>query len=64
MRRPVRTIAWSSTRNTSPGVAVVSRVTLFGLLGPFVVLGGLARAGVTSWWLLAPRSRPWSPRWR
>jgi hypothetical protein len=29
-------------------------VTLFGLLGPLVALGGLARAGVTSWWLLAP----------
>ncbi len=38
----------------SPGVAVVGTVTLFGLLGPLVVLGGLARAGVTSWWLLAP----------
>jgi hypothetical protein len=38
----------------SPGVAIVGTVTLFGLLGPFVVLGGLARAGVTSWWLLAP----------
>jgi hypothetical protein len=38
----------------SPGVAIVGTVTLFGLLGPLVVLGGLARAGVTSWWLLAP----------
>ncbi|NEK59127.1 hypothetical protein GCU56_14770 [Geodermatophilus sabuli] len=38
----------------SAGVAVVGTVTLFGLLGPLVVLGGLARAGVTSWWLLAP----------
>ena len=37
-----------------PGVAVVGTVTLFGLLGPLVALGGLARAGVTSWWLLAP----------
>jgi len=39
---------------SSPGVAIVGTVTLFGLLGPFVALGGLARAGVTSWWLLAP----------
>jgi len=38
----------------SPGVAIVGTVTLFGLLGPLVVLIGLARAGVTSWWLLAP----------
>ena len=38
----------------SPGVAIVGTVTLFGLLGPLVALGGLARAGVTSWWLLAP----------
>ncbi|HET6394096.1 MAG TPA: hypothetical protein VFG13_14820 [Blastococcus sp.] len=38
----------------SAGVAVVGTVTLFGLLGPLVALGGLARAGVTSWWLLAP----------
>jgi hypothetical protein len=38
----------------SAGVAIVGTVTLFGLLGPLVVLGGLARAGVTSWWLLAP----------
>jgi hypothetical protein len=39
---------------SSPGVAVVGTVTLFGLLGPLVVLVGLARAGVTGWWLLAP----------
>jgi hypothetical protein len=38
----------------SAGVGVVGMVTLFGLLGPLVVAGGLARAGVTSWWLLAP----------
>ena len=38
----------------SPGVAIVGTVTLFGLLGPLVALIGLARAGVTSWWLLAP----------
>jgi len=38
----------------SPGMAVVGTVTLLGLLGPFLVYGGLARAGVTSWWLFAP----------
>ena len=42
------------TVSASPGVAIVGTVTLFGLLGPLVALGGLARAGVTSWWLLAP----------
>lgn len=38
----------------SAGVAVVGTVTLFGLLGPLVAYIGLARAGVTGWWLLAP----------
>ncbi|RBY84600.1 hypothetical protein [Blastococcus sp. TF02A-30] len=38
----------------SPAVAVVGTLTLLGLLGPLVVLAGLARAGVTSWWLFAP----------
>ena len=38
----------------SAGVAVVGTVTLFGLLGPLVAYAGLARAGVTGWWLLAP----------
>ncbi|TFV73449.1 hypothetical protein E4P39_15215 [Blastococcus sp. CT_GayMR19] len=38
----------------SAGVAVVGTVTLLGLLGPLVALVGLARAGVTGWWLLAP----------
>jgi len=38
----------------SPGVAIVGTVTLLGLLGPLVIYVGLARAGVTSWWLLAP----------
>ena len=42
------------TVSASPGVAVVGTVTLFGLLGPLVALSGLARAGITSWWLLAP----------
>lgn len=38
----------------SAGMAVVGTVTLFGLLGPLVVYAGLARAGVTRWWLLVP----------
>jgi len=40
--------------NGSAGMAIVGTMTLFGLLGPFLVYGGLARAGVTSWWLFAP----------
>ncbi|MGY1621378.1 hypothetical protein ACI789_04160 [Geodermatophilus sp. SYSU D00965] len=40
--------------SSSAGMAVVGTVTLFGLLGPLVVYVGLARAGVTGWWLLAP----------
>jgi hypothetical protein len=38
----------------SPGAAVVGTVTLFGLVGPLVAYAGLARAGVTGWWLLVP----------
>jgi hypothetical protein len=38
----------------SAGVAVVGTVTLLGILGPLVAFAGLARAGVTGWWLLAP----------
>jgi hypothetical protein len=38
----------------SAGMAVIGTVTLLGLLGPIVALIGLARAGVTGWWLLAP----------
>ncbi len=40
--------------HASPGAAVVGTVHLLGLLGPVVALVGLARAGVSSWWLLAP----------
>jgi hypothetical protein len=47
--------------NGSTGMAIVGTVTLLGLLGPFVVYAGLARAGaglaragVTSWSLFAP----------
>ncbi|SDC41025.1 hypothetical protein SAMN05660690_1323 [Geodermatophilus telluris] len=36
------------------GVAVVGVLTLLGLLGPIVGYAGLARAGVTGWWLLLP----------
>jgi hypothetical protein len=38
----------------SPALAVVGTVTLLGILGPLVVQAGLARAGVTSWWLFVP----------
>ena len=38
----------------SPAQAVVGTLTLLGLLGPLVLYAGLARAGVTSWWLMAP----------
>lgn len=38
----------------SPAVAVAGTLTLFGLLGPLVGLSGLARAGVITWWLVAP----------
>ena len=39
---------------SNPGVGAVGFVTLFGLLGPIVAIAALARAGVVSWWLLAP----------
>ena len=38
----------------STGMSIVGTVTLLGLLGPFVVYAGLARAGVTGWWLFVP----------
>ncbi len=37
-----------------PAVAVVGLLTLLGIVGPLVVYVGLARAGVTGWWLLVP----------
>ncbi|WP_324275766.1 hypothetical protein [Blastococcus brunescens] len=40
--------------NGSPGLAVIGIVTVLGLVGPLVDYLGLARAGVTSWWLLVP----------
>jgi hypothetical protein len=40
--------------NGDPGLAVIGIVTVLGLLGPLVGYVGLARAGVTSWWLLVP----------
>jgi hypothetical protein len=43
-----------ATVNADPGLAVVGIVTVLGLLGPLVGYIGLARAGVTSWWLVAP----------
>jgi hypothetical protein len=42
------------TVNSSPGLAVIGIVTVLGLVGPLVGYVGLARAGVTSWWLLLP----------
>jgi hypothetical protein len=33
---------------------VIGIVTVLGLVGPLVGYIGLARAGVTSWWLLVP----------
>jgi hypothetical protein len=40
--------------NSSGGMAIVGTTTLLGLLGPLVAYAGLARAGVTGWWLFAP----------
>lgn len=42
------------TVNGSVGVAVAGTLTLLGLLGPVIGYSGLARAGVISWWLVAP----------
>lgn len=47
-------VALFESVNGSAGMALVGSLTLLGLLGPFVVYAGLARAGVTSWWLMAP----------
>jgi hypothetical protein len=47
-------VALFESVNGSTGMAIVGTLTLLGLLGPFVVYAGLARAGVTSWWLFAP----------
>jgi hypothetical protein len=43
-----------NTVAADPGLVSVGLLTLFGLLGPVVAYVGLARAGVTGWWLLAP----------
>ncbi len=53
----------------SPAQAIVGTLTLLGLVGPLVLYTGLARAGVSSWWLLVPAvaalaasmSMPFSP---
>ncbi|WP_164704322.1 hypothetical protein [Blastococcus litoris] len=42
------------TVNADPGLAVVGIVTVLGLVGPLIGYIGLARAGVTSWWLVVP----------
>ncbi|MGY1802862.1 hypothetical protein ACI78T_06220 [Blastococcus sp. SYSU D00922] len=42
------------TVQADPGLAVVGIVTVLGLVGPLIGYIGLARAGVTSWWLVVP----------
>jgi hypothetical protein len=42
------------TVNADPGLAVIGIVTVLGLVGPLVGYVGLARAGITGWWLLVP----------
>ncbi|MCZ2858385.1 hypothetical protein [Blastococcus sp. VKM Ac-2987] len=37
-----------------PGLVPVGLLTMFGLLGPVIAYIGLARAGVTGWWLPLP----------
>ena len=51
---PGAAVALFDTVNADPGLAVIGIVTVLGLLGPLVGYAGLARAGVTSWWLLLP----------
>lgn len=51
---PAAALALFEDVSGSPAVAVAGTLTLFGLLGPLVVYAGLARAGVTSWWLFVP----------
>jgi hypothetical protein len=43
-----------NTVSADPGLVSVGLLTLFGLLGPVIAYVGLARAGVTGWWLLVP----------
>ena len=51
---PATALSLFESVSANPGVAVVGLLTLLGLLGPLVGYAGLARAGVVSWWLLAP----------
>ncbi|MGY1615287.1 hypothetical protein ACI797_00930 [Geodermatophilus sp. SYSU D00691] len=51
---PDTALSLFETVSSSPALAVVGTVHLLGIVGPLVVYGGLARAGVTSWWLFAP----------
>ncbi|MCF6744319.1 hypothetical protein E9529_08520 [Blastococcus sp. KM273128] len=51
---PATALALFEDVSGSAAVGVAGTLTLFGLLGPLVVIAGLARAGVTSWWLFAP----------
>ncbi|MGY2083105.1 hypothetical protein [Blastococcus sp. SYSU DS0539] len=51
---PATALALFEDVSGSAAVGVAGTLTLFGLLGPLVVYAGLARAGVTSWWLFVP----------
>ncbi|MCF6509286.1 hypothetical protein E9549_18030 [Blastococcus sp. MG754426] len=51
---PATALALFEDVSGSAAVGVAGTLTLLGLLGPLVVYAGLARAGVTSWWLLVP----------
>jgi hypothetical protein len=51
---PAAAVALFESVSGSAAVGVAGMLTLFGLLGPLVVYAGLARAGVTSWWLFLP----------
>jgi hypothetical protein len=51
---PAAALGLFETVSGSAAVGVAGTLTLFGLLGPLVVYAGLARAGVTSWWLFVP----------
>ncbi|MGY1639502.1 hypothetical protein ACI782_00005 [Geodermatophilus sp. SYSU D00703] len=51
---PATALALYESVGSNAAVGVVGMLTLFGLVGPLVVYLGLARAGVTGWWLLGP----------
>jgi len=51
---PAAALALYDSVGGNAAVGVVGILTLFGIVGPLVMYVGLARAGVTGWWLLAP----------